>query len=615
MNMIAVSAAPRTNAGRFSEIIEKAEKAIAQIDALFEQNRTIQVACSFGKDSSAVLVLVLEALKRRVERGSHSQTMFVSHANTGIENPALDIYAEAMMTELDMFAARYQLPVKAVKVQPSLSGSFQYATIGRGKLPVFVGAQRSCSVDWKIKPQRKAVKQLLKTFQNPGDLVTLVGTRFSESRSRGNAMRERGDSATKVTVNDDGSLSQAIIADWEVDDVWMLLMACDKNRGGVIQTFVENFNWCLDLYRDANDGMCAVITGDGGNKASCGARFGCVFCTVTGEKDRSLTAMIETDPKKYRYLNGLNVLRDFLIKTRWDMSRRDWLGRRASPAGYIAVTATAYSATMRRDLLRYLLTLDIEEEERALEHDGRFTTGEIADTEDNRTLCGPMFQFITPKMLVAIDFAWSMSFGTDHAFSALAEWYEIRVLGKRYPIPDIEPFERGEIPSILWFKFEEYDSPVHEDGLMDSYLEATNNNRYPDRPPMRTIRDKYTNSKRRIVYYEEADELTVDSMDALLFVDEFDKELYDLAKSLTPSDSAKFYLNRGLVKLAKGRAQDYDEILRRAQYWTRLQSNLGETDLRTFVRHHSISDDEHRAILAELEPSNEEGSVTLDLFS
>lgn len=606
-------------AGRFGRIVARAETCIERIGELIDQGYTCSSATSFGKDSTVVLVLMLEAIRRRVEAGVYVPPAFVTNANTGTENPAMDTYAEAMITELEMYCARHSLPVTVIKVQPSMTSSFAYATIGRGKLPVFAGASRSCSVDWKLRPQQKALKQLLSTLQNPGELVTFVGTRLSESASREASMRSRGEGvAGQLVINDQGSFNCSIIADWEMEEVWEFLMACEAKRGGPYRTFVDNFDWCLELYKEANEGMCAIITGDGGNKAACGSRFGCAWCTVTGERDKSMEAMISSAPEKHGHMEGINAFRNHLIKTRWDMDRRDWIGRTHSEANYINVTGTAYSAEMRRELLRYLLTLDVLEEERAEEHDAKMFRGELEMTDSNETLRGTTFQFITPKNLLAIDFAWSLSYGFDHAFPALTEWYEIRVLGKRYPIPDITPVEKGVIPEQRWFKFEAWQSPAQEMGLQDAYLEATNKDRYPGRPPMRTIRDRFEGKERSIVYYEEADEMDIDSAEAMCFVDDFDEGFFELAKTLAPTDSAKFYLNRGIVKLARGKAADYDEMARRAQFWRRMQRDLGSTDLRSYIRYNSISNAEHEAILESLKasaaPADAPGDIQ-DLFA
>ena len=605
------------SAGRFARIAARAEACIARIDQIIDQGFTCSSATSFGKDSTVVLVLMLEAIRRRVEAGLYVPAAFVTNANTGTENPSMDIYAEAMITELEMYCTRHGLPITVVKVQPSMTSTFAYATLGRGKLPVFAGASRSCSVDWKLRPQQKALKQLLSTLQSPGELVTFVGTRLSESATRAANMRERGEEeAGRLVLNEHGSYNCSIIADWEMEEVWEFLMACEAKRGGPYRTFVDSFDWCLELYKEANEGTCAIITGDGGNKAACGSRFGCAWCTVTGERDKSMEAMIASAPDKHGHMSGINRFRSHLINTRWDMERRDWIGRTTSDAGYINVTGTAYNAEMRRELLRYLLTLDVLEEERADEHDARMFRGELERTESNEILRGSTFQFITPKNLLAIDFAWSLSYGFDHAFPALSEWYEIRVLGKRYLIDDVTPAEKGIIPEQRWFKFDDWQSPAQEMGLQDAYLEATNKERYPGRPAMRMIRDRFEGKDRNIVYYEETDEMEIDPGDAMCFVDEFDEAFYTLAKSLAPTDSAKFYLNNGMVKLAKGKAADYDAMARRAQFWQRMERDLAGTDLRSYIRHHSISNAEHEQVLdlMKVEAASQTSAIS-DLFA
>lgn len=285
---------------------------------------------------------------------------------------------------------------------------------------MFVGAQRSCSVDWKLRPQQKAVKQLLATLQNPGELVTLIGTRTAESATRGARMRERGEELRGIT-----------------------------------------------------------------------------------------------------------------------------------------------------------------------------------------------FQFITAQLLVAIDFAWSLSYGFDHAFPALREWYEIRVLGKRYSIPMIAPVEKDIMPAVGWYQFDSWDSPANEKGLEDAYLETLSRDRHPERPATRMIKDRYVSEQRTIVYYEEADELAVEAMDATLFVEGCDQEFMELARGLELTDSAKYYLYHGMVKLAKGKAAVYDEMARRAQYWNRLEENLMGTDLRAFVRHHAITESERAELIATRDGETQAASMCL----
>lgn len=70
------------SAGRFARIVARAESCIARIGELIDQGYTCSAAVSFGKDSSVVLILMLEAIRRRVEAGAYVQPAFVTHSNT-----------------------------------------------------------------------------------------------------------------------------------------------------------------------------------------------------------------------------------------------------------------------------------------------------------------------------------------------------------------------------------------------------------------------------------------------------------------------------------------------------------------------------------------------------
>lgn len=70
------------SAGRFSRIVARAEACIKRIGELIDQGYTCCSAVSFGKDSSVVLTLMLEAIRRRVEAGVYVPPAFVTTANT-----------------------------------------------------------------------------------------------------------------------------------------------------------------------------------------------------------------------------------------------------------------------------------------------------------------------------------------------------------------------------------------------------------------------------------------------------------------------------------------------------------------------------------------------------
>ncbi|BFG80659.1 hypothetical protein PTKU46_86930 [Paraburkholderia terrae] len=133
---------------------------------------------------------------------------------------------------------------------------------------------------------------------------------------------------------------------------------------------------------------------------------------------------------------------NYLLATQWDMSRRELVGRTVNDKGCICIQADTLNFQARMDLLRYLLTLDALEIERAEQHDADPASGCIEDTPEKRDLCEVQFEMIMPTQLVAIEFMLSMHHYAPHAFPALSAWYEIHRLGKWYPIPDVEPFPK-----------------------------------------------------------------------------------------------------------------------------------------------------------------------------
>ncbi|WP_305845337.1 hypothetical protein [Photobacterium leiognathi] len=140
---------------------------------------------------------MLEAVKRfkRVNPDKEIPKCYAVNSNTKIENPAMDEYYIGMAANLDMFNSVNGLNVEYIEVRPEITSDWFYSVIGRGKLPIYPGMQRCCSVDLKINPIKR-IKASLKRQK----LVSVVGTRFSESEDRKQRMLERGDTANKVLV-------------------------------------------------------------------------------------------------------------------------------------------------------------------------------------------------------------------------------------------------------------------------------------------------------------------------------------------------------------------------------------------------------------------------------
>lgn len=109
--------------------------------------------------------------------------------------------------------------------------------------------------------------------------------------------------------------------------------------------------------------------------------------------------------------------------------------------------------------------------------------------------------------------------------------------------------------------------------------------------------------------------MDVDAAAATLYVDGFDHEDWFDAKALPANTSAKVYLNIGLVRLGQGKASDYDDMARRAQYWNRLQCQIGEGEsIEGYLQERSISNSKHDRLLAEADAMATQDDLLPDLF-
>ncbi|WP_176000338.1 hypothetical protein [Burkholderia vietnamiensis] len=595
----------------FEEILAKMEIVIAILMQKIAAGHVLQCGYSGGKDSTCVALLMLEAVRRSKTAGVPQARHYIATSDTQIENPSLSNHLHIALEEMSAFCEDHELDVEVHVAKPSLSAQFVVSHIGRGtlirtpengvkkdKASGESKTARACASDWKLVPlgRLRALLEREATGFGYRETIVLLGTRFSESPVRAALMSERQESHLEPTRHKDGYLTLSCIADWDLSDVWDMVSLFSDVRFIPFASplSIRTIQRMIDLYRAGNEGTCGVTIGDGGNKSACGSRFGCAFCCVTGERDKSMESMIQ-EPD-HAHLAGLNRFRNYLLATQWDMSKRELVGRKISAAGYTRVQPDVYSYQHRVSLLKYLLTLDVLEQERAEQHQANLAEGMIEDTESNRELCEVQFQFVTPQQLVAVDFFLSMHHYSPHAFPALSVWHDVYTLGRRYHVPVVETKPKVPIPLHGWYRVGKYDAEAPVDGLRDYLAEQWNRFLHPDRVSAYAV----TTNGERVAYFEECDQMEVDAEEACAFVTcTFDTRFMLESQVYPAMYSARFWLNEGILKLPAGMAQRYQEMAKRGQYFARLAERLNVTprELDEHLIRNAISDKEHDALL------------------
>lgn len=595
----------------FDEILAKMESVIAILMQKIAAGHVLQCGYSGGKDSTCVALLMIEAVRRSKIAGVPQARHYIATSDTTIENPSLSNHLHIALEEMSEFCEDNELDVEVHVAKPSLSAQFVVSHIGRGTLirtpengvkkDKATGKNktaRACADDWKLVPLGRLRVLLEREASDSGyrEPIVLLGTRFSESLVRAALMSQREESHLDVSRHKDGYLTFSCIADWDLSDVWEMVSMFSEAKflPFVSPLSIRTIQRMIELYRAGNEGTCGVTIGDGGNKSACGSRFGCSFCCVTGERDKSMESMIQ-EPE-HAHLAGLNRFRNYLLATQWDMSKRELVGRKISAAGYTRVQADVSSYEHRVTLLKYLLTLDVLEQERAEQHQADLVEGVINDTVVNRELCEVQFQLVTPQQLVAVDFFLSMHHYAPNAFPALSVWHDVYTLGRRYHVPVVEPKAKVPIQLHGWYRVGKYDAEAPVDGLRDYLAEQWNRFRHPDRVSAYAV----TTEGERVAYFEERDQMEVDAEAACAFVTcTFDTRFMLESQGYPAMHSARFWLNEGILKLPAGMAQRYQEMAKRGQYFARLAERLNLTprELDEHLIRNAISDRDHSALL------------------
>lgn len=563
------------------------EHPIQNIQALLLSGNSLSVSYSGGKDSTCILILFLEAM-RRLKSDGHPNIprCVVLNSNTRREMPLIEQYTELSLTQIQMYCSKHRLPIDVHQVQPSLSGRFSWYCIGRGKLPRYVGMSHDCAVNEKIQPMQRFVKKLEAELNV--EFISLIGSRVSESNARAISMNKF--SLNEVTIVEiDGKRTFAPISNWSTDEVWTLIAGCSKTENrepSIFETYCNDFNELLELYRDANEGVCGVIINEGGNRMACGSRFGCSYCTMSGDRDKSLESMLSENEEKYGFLKPFVLFRSYLIAIRFDLKQRDWRGRKIE-SGYQKVVPDYFSPHTKRTLLRFLLTMDAMEVERAKKFEALYYANEsnIERSDFNRRLCYPMFQNITLDDILAIDFAWSLQRDFREASPAARDWIEIHDLGHRYHIPQIDVSPRVTIPAARWFDVSTLldQEPIGLKGLI---------------PVGRSLQE---------LEVEFSDELKISEGDGWMYVEAVRDRYFEL-DLIDPSEVCRAALHHKWVTMRKHDLDRYERIALRHDYIHKMYAQLkprtvdvdGDDRLMSiheFMLENSISDDEHQLIV------------------
>ncbi|MCY4228103.1 MAG: DNA phosphorothioation system sulfurtransferase DndC [Gammaproteobacteria bacterium] len=311
------------------------------------------VAYSGGKDSTLLLQLIWEMLLSLPEH-NRQRKVYVIGNDTLVESPLVIRHLRDTISTIAYAAAAAGLPIKTQITKPHIDQTFWVNVIGRGYIPPTRNF-RWCTDRMKIVPTSQLLKRLISIHKRT---ILLVGTRKSESVNRRRNMSKHGVSGVKMNPHSsvDGCRMFAPLAEFEDDDVWVLLLQRKPPWGGAHRNLIT-------LYRNAGGGECPlVLTKD--DAPSCGTtspRFGCWTCTVIS-KDRSLRGLIDSGHEDAKNFSRLFNFREWLIELREENSNRENV-RRDGNSRYRTdgtLIMGPFKLEVRRKILKRLQELEQE---------------------------------------------------------------------------------------------------------------------------------------------------------------------------------------------------------------------------------------------------------------
>jgi len=259
---------------------EKIKTAIEKIEKFFKNHQMseIDVAFSAGKDSSALLVLVFEALLNLKKQNFKLLLPLTIHfANTMLELPDYEKYALETLEQIKRFVKKYDLNIEVKELKPQLKNRFFNLVIGKGQLL----------------PRRdmRWCTQRLKTVEVNSGTISIIGARKEESNDRKKRLEENDIGNGLKFI--DNKITFAPIEDFTLEEVWEIIKS--TNQEWLDANELEN------LYKSASLNKNAKYPT---------ARFGCWLCPLAGKIDKTLHKLAE----KRKVYQILEEVRNFIVQ-------------------------------------------------------------------------------------------------------------------------------------------------------------------------------------------------------------------------------------------------------------------------------------------------------------
>lgn len=322
-------------------------------------NRPWLIGYSGGKDSTLLVSLVYEAMKRLKDMGEKlSKKVYVITSDTMVENPIVKNYMHSSSDKINRAAKQDNINIQAEIIYPEAEQTFWSRVIGLGYPTPEPPGFRWCTERLKITPMNKFVNERIR---ESGEIIILLGVRKGESLSRLKTISAREIEGKLLNMHNDISNAYVYNPITEIPNelVWEFLL-----KGDCKSPWGSDMKYLFNLYQGESLGEEKSVLGEVDRDkipVTGNSRFGCWCCTMVKE-DKSLQNFIDKskDDKEVEMLTMLRNFRNELLAMREDSDLRDT--KRRNGAVYKKADGSfgmgPFTLEARRKILEGLLELE-----------------------------------------------------------------------------------------------------------------------------------------------------------------------------------------------------------------------------------------------------------------
>jgi 3'-phosphoadenosine 5'-phosphosulfate sulfotransferase (PAPS reductase)/FAD synthetase len=490
-----------------NESYQMFDSAVAEMKIIAEKYITV-VACSFGKDSTVTLLVALKAHMELIAEGkiSRDKPFVVCSIDTGVENHLVQMLTQHGCDQLKAFAEQNNINIDIRLGKPPLSKQWSALFLSGLKLISASRLNSDCSVILKLDNAATIERQIIADYGSD-KLVTLLGSRLSESTKRAQSIRKFGNDITAEDLiqYDKADKVFAPIVDWTDDHVWTVLKRAGKSAisssvcdNPNLFSYAPNHRLLHIVYSNSKDGSCPTsskrIQGDKATQGGCGgsARTGCYLCAKS-IKDKSAEA--QAAMLRHSVISG-NVLkvRNYIMTVAQSVQNRTWLAKAVDfTTGAIALQPNTLNAVTIDKLLWLLSQVTHDEINRASNFAKLVSKGlEMQDlgyadiiNDDSMTVLDKAEMALAYRTYAVRPLITPMSLELSLYISAIHSRDGVKLppyrafyiwnatqSGERIPYPDVDPTSAviDEIPDpvmVIPDAHVDFQAPFTLDGLFD----------------------------------------------------------------------------------------------------------------------------------------------------